>query len=334
MVIAIMIAASIPMAAAWSTPENGTICWVVTDGETDKADDEYYYYDVIGDVQYENHEQEWWCMKGQVKVPISDEDWYIDTKVSYRISVLPFTHDVLFQLRTYDDGEYWYDEMIYWTIFEGDAEDGFTITLNLSWQNENDEQQYYEDSSVGYSPSSVDLDYLQILDIALTYEVDWGGGRTPGQKYYWIATDGELDQDDQWNNWTDSYEYYQDDFMEPGSPHNLTWWQDYTGTNTTIESQEWFINTKAEYWAEISGGNQILHLTIFSESNYYDEFFTWTVTNPESTGFFIVDCSSDDFTDWTSDPIDPDAGYDPNQKELGTCDNLTLSLYYYDGIGG
>ena len=162
---------------------------------------------------------------------------------------------------------------------------------------------------------------------------------SPGQKYYWIETDldgGTVDKTEQWNVWSDSYEWYSDDFMEPNSPHNLRWWTDEQGVDEMIENNGWQINTKLLVWAETSSGSLILYVEIYGQSNQYPEFIKWTVTNDgQPNAHFIVDITSEDVSDphtWISDPIRP--GEDSIFKEIGTLDNLWLSLYFYDGMGG
>ena len=160
---------------------------------------------------------------------------------------------------------------------------------------------------------------------------------SPGQRYYWIETDlgtGSVDKDERWHNWYADYEEYGDDFVDPDIPHDLTWWTDYsTGINRIIESEGWAINTKALVSAEKVGGALILYLEVYGQSNYNPEIIKWTVDNgaTEYDPFFVVDIASDDIPqDWTSINL-----YDGSSEfeVIGSLDNLTLSLHYYDGDG-
>ena len=335
-IIAMMVVAFTPTVTAGIAPPGEADCWVVTDDVITKTAKTHNFYDEHAHLLEDTHDQEWYTdyqTIGQQPVPIRDKGWYIDTTME--CSTECSNNQTILRVGTVDKALKYETETIYWTVINGNVT-GARFIVNVTWKDDKSKTHSNEvNLTIDGDTEDFNLGYLQELEMALIY---FDGSTSPGQKDYWIETDlgeGPVDKSEQWHNWTDDYEDSQDDFTETGSPHNLTWWTDYYGFNQTIESAGggFQINTKALVSAEVVGNAMILHVTVYGQSNYNPEIIKWTVDNgaTEYDPFFVVDIASDDIPqDWTSINL-----YDGSSEfeEIGSLDNLTLSLHYYDGDG-
>ena len=101
------------------------------------------------------------------------------------------------------------------------------------------------------------------------------GSSCPGQRHYWIVFDNNypLEPEQQDNNeFSFSSSVISINFF-------ISWWQDYTGTPSAIWEQGWHINMQVDFKTEVSGNNAILRVKMYSPSNFWPEWFNWTVIN-------------------------------------------------------
>ena len=310
----ILVGTTIPTVSCVTSPEY----WIVTDGVTGPKYTHHYFYDCVGDELWSNHTQEW------------NEDACINTSIDvWAIATGPGDEEAVLNVKTYADFYNAALEYVNWTIFNGNVPNDKYFVVRISWKDNMGSPQYWEvQVDINEATQTHNLGVIPELDLNLKY-VDPGGlASSPGQKYYWIAFNGEnpLDPDEQEN----TKQSYPQQGQTIAVSYPSQWWQNYSGDPEEISpiwEEGWHINHKVDFKMEEDGNHALLYVKMHSQSNFWPEWFNWT-------------CSWGDYDDnyFQVALYDGDGNLEFNetattswqQIECGSLDNFTLWVQYKD----